>query len=70
MRERGEQGSIVTLLCDSGERYRDTCFDDADWCAARGLHDADVAAAVNAALAGADAAPPWRLAGALAGGLS
>jgi len=25
-----------------------------------------VAAAVNAALAGADAAPPWRLAGALA----
>ncbi len=65
MRERGEQGSIVTLLCDSGERYRDS-FHDADWCAARGLHDAEVAAAVNAALAGADAAPPWRLAGALA----
>ncbi len=24
MREKGEQGSIVTLLCDGGERYLDT----------------------------------------------
>lgn len=30
MRERGEQGAIVTLLCDSGERYLDTYY-DADW---------------------------------------
>ncbi len=29
MRSRGELGSIVTLLCDGGERYRDTCYDDA-----------------------------------------
>lgn len=28
MKARGEQGSIVTLLCDSGERYLDTYFDD------------------------------------------
>jgi len=27
MRERGERGSIVSLLCDSGERYADTLFD-------------------------------------------
>jgi cysteine synthase len=36
MAERGEQGSIVTLLCDSGERYRSTHLDDA-WLAARGI---------------------------------
>ncbi len=27
MIKRGEQGSIVTLLCDSGERYRSTYYD-------------------------------------------
>ncbi|MBK0124281.1 PLP-dependent cysteine synthase family protein [Pantoea sp. S61] len=26
MREKGEQGSLVTLLCDSGERYPDTYY--------------------------------------------
>jgi cysteine synthase len=36
MAERGEEGSIVTLLCDSGERYRSTLFDD-DWLAAQGV---------------------------------
>lgn len=35
MRARGEQGSIVTLLCDSGERYAATYFDDA-WVAQQG----------------------------------
>ncbi|MBY0611870.1 MAG: PLP-dependent cysteine synthase family protein [Beijerinckiaceae bacterium] len=30
MMARGEQGSIVTLLCDSGERYRSTYYDE-DW---------------------------------------
>lgn len=29
MGENDEAGSIVTLLCDGGERYRDTYFDDA-----------------------------------------
>ncbi|NMT56209.1 PLP-dependent cysteine synthase family protein, partial [Vibrio parahaemolyticus] len=27
MKQRGEKGSIVTLLCDSGERYLDTYYD-------------------------------------------
>ncbi|WP_305841596.1 PLP-dependent cysteine synthase family protein [Photobacterium leiognathi] len=30
MKARGETGSIVTLLCDSGERYLDTCY-NAEW---------------------------------------
>jgi cysteine synthase A len=36
MRRRGEKGSVVTLLCDGGERYADTYFND-DWLAAEGL---------------------------------
>jgi cysteine synthase A len=32
---RGEQGSVVTLLCDGGARYAHTYYDD-DWVAARG----------------------------------
>jgi len=35
LRERGEQGSVLTLLCDSGDRYSGTYFDD-DWVAAQG----------------------------------
>ena len=38
MLERGETGSVVTLLCDGGERYRHTYYDDA-WLAA---HDLDL----------------------------
>ncbi|SMC24376.1 cysteine synthase A [Andreprevotia lacus DSM 23236] len=41
MQADGRQGSIVTLLCDSGERYGHSYYNDA-WLAARGL---DVAAA-------------------------
>lgn len=36
MRDRGEAGSIVTLLCDRGERYAGTLFDDG-WLAAHGI---------------------------------
>ena len=36
MRSRGERGSVVSLLCDSGERYKDTYFNDA-WIAHRNL---------------------------------
>jgi cysteine synthase len=36
MRSRGEQGSIVTLICDGGERYADTYYSD-DWVAGQGL---------------------------------
>jgi cysteine synthase A len=32
----GEQGSVATLLCDSGERYRSTHLDDA-WLGRRGI---------------------------------
>jgi cysteine synthase A len=36
MAERDEAGAVVSLLCDSGERYRSTCFND-DWLAEHGL---------------------------------
>ncbi|WP_407049972.1 PLP-dependent cysteine synthase family protein [Methyloraptor flagellatus] len=36
MRARGEAGSIVSLLCDSGARYATTYYNDA-WIAAQGL---------------------------------
>ena len=36
MHEAGEQGSIVTLLCDGGERYAGTYFDD-QWLGAHGI---------------------------------
>lgn len=36
MLRRGETGSIVTLLCDGGERYGPTYYDD-DWVVAQGL---------------------------------
>src|SRR5690606_19866883 len=39
MRGRGEQGSIVSLLCDRGERYDRTLFDPA-WLARAGLDPA------------------------------
>ena len=39
MREAGERGSIVTLLCDRGARYRETLYDPA-WLAARGIDPA------------------------------
>jgi cysteine synthase len=36
MEVAGDSGSIVTLLCDSGDRYAHTYFDDA-WLASRGI---------------------------------
>ncbi len=36
MRKRGESGSIVSLLCDRGDRYDQTLF-DADWLDARNI---------------------------------
>jgi cysteine synthase A len=46
----GERGSIVTLICDAGERYADTVF-DAGWLAACGLPVAAWRAALGAAAA-------------------
>jgi cysteine synthase len=36
MRAAGLHGSVVTLICDGGERYADTYYSD-DWMAAQGL---------------------------------
>ncbi len=33
---QGARGSIVTLLCDGGERYANTCYDD-EWLAVQGI---------------------------------
>jgi len=37
MRKRGERGSLVTLLCDGGERYDGTYFNDA-WVTREGIN--------------------------------
>ena len=39
MQAHGETGSIITLLCDRGERYAETLFDDT-WLAAHGIDPA------------------------------
>jgi cysteine synthase len=36
MRSQDTPGSVVTLLCDGGERYATTYYDD-DWLAAQGI---------------------------------
>jgi cysteine synthase A len=46
MAARGETGSVVSLLCDSGERYRSTYFND-DWLLARGLDTSQAEAEVG-----------------------
>ncbi|RPH42287.1 MAG: PLP-dependent cysteine synthase family protein [Burkholderiales bacterium] len=43
MHARGESGSVVTLICDGGERYADTIW-DASWLAREGLDPAPHAA--------------------------
>ncbi len=43
MLERGRSGSVVTLLCDGGERYAGSYFDD-DWVASEGIDLAGPAA--------------------------
>lgn len=39
MRHAGQAGSLVTLICDSGERYLETCYNPA-WVAEQGLEPA------------------------------
>jgi cysteine synthase A len=39
MHARGEAGSVVTLICDGGERYADTVWSD-DWLAREGMDPA------------------------------
>ena len=54
MREAGQSGSIVTILCDQGERYVHSYY-DAAWLRARGF---DVASALETVRACADRAEP------------
>jgi cysteine synthase A len=46
MRAAGTPGSVVTLLCDGGERYTSTYYDD-DWLAAQGIDIAPYAATLD-----------------------
>ena len=46
MAESGTAGSIVTLLCDSGDRYERTYYND-DWVAEQGWHLAPYSEAVR-----------------------
>ena len=68
MRERGQAGSIVTLLCDAGDRYAHSYYSD-DWLQAQGLGCTAEAAAVDALIDHGTWPGPlrqqWRLAGAL-----
>ena len=57
MRKAGQTGSLVTLICDSGERYRQTYYEPA-WLAARGLDPSPVEAALSSFL---DTAQPLTL---------
>jgi cysteine synthase A len=50
MRAAGRTGSVVTLICDGGERYADTYYSDA-WVAAQGLNLAPHAATITRFLA-------------------
>ena len=49
----GRHGSVVTLICDGGERYADTYYSD-DWVAAQGLDLAPHLATIDRFLA-----TPW-----------
>jgi cysteine synthase A len=46
LRETGTPGSVVTLLCDGGERYASTYYDD-DWVAGQGIDTAPYAATLE-----------------------
>ncbi|MBR0716242.1 PLP-dependent cysteine synthase family protein [Bradyrhizobium liaoningense] len=50
MRKANATGSLVTLICDSGERYRQTYYEPA-WLATRGLDPAPTEAALSSFLA-------------------
>ncbi len=66
MAARGQHGSIVTLLCDGGERYKHTYFDDA-WLAAQGLECGRESDAIDALMDRGEwpeeLRRTWRLAG-------
>ncbi len=59
MRARGETGSVVTLICDGGERYLHTYYDD-DWLAGQGLDVAPFLATLERFADTGDWAEPTR----------
>jgi cysteine synthase A len=69
MRERGEQGSVVTLLCDSGQRYGHTYYSD-EWLRQNGLNCHAERAALTVSLDSGqipdDLSARWERAGELA----
>jgi cysteine synthase A len=66
LKTRGQAGSIVTLLCDGGQRYRLSYFDDA-WLREQGLECESQSDAIDALLSTgewpAELRRAWRLAG-------
>lgn len=60
MHEAGRQGSIVTVLCDSGERYTQTYYND-EWLAGQGFDDIGRLESAIQACAQDGAAMPWTL---------
>jgi len=56
MRARGDTGSIVTILCDGGERYAHSYYDPA-WYRTQGI-DVDAADAIVVRAADGDGALP------------
>lgn len=54
MIEAGQTGSVVTLICDGGERYVNT-YDSDEWVAARGLDLEPFTVAIEKFLLGG----PW-----------
>ncbi|WP_186292023.1 PLP-dependent cysteine synthase family protein [Ancylobacter moscoviensis] len=56
MAAAGEQGSIVSILCDSGDRYASTLYDDA-WLAGRGIGIAAPMAQLESFLTGKGSLP-------------
>ena len=48
MQERGERGSIISLVCDRGDRY-DATYNSAEWLGAKGLDLSPYAAVLGAA---------------------
>jgi cysteine synthase A len=53
----GVRGSVVTLICDSGERYRHSYYDD-DWVARQAMDLAPYTAAIEQFLRSGDWLPP------------
>jgi cysteine synthase A len=57
MLEAGVQGSVVTLICDSGERYGHSYYDD-DWVRRQDMDLAPYTAAIEILLTAGRWAPP------------